>query len=190
MPNDAFLAVESRFPVNAYTAANIAHYSIGQGDFQLTALQNAVIVSTIFNRGILCYPFIIKSIGAALNDDNQPVSPVIFVPGRDRIRVFSAAAADRIKAAMKDVIENGTASGLFREIKEGREFYAKTGTAETELYKDNSLFVGLVRFQDGTPLIFSVIVPRSGLGVRVAGKLTEDILKAIIEHENKKGRKL
>ncbi len=190
MPNDAFLAVESRFPVNAYTAADIAHYSIGQGDFQLTALQNAVIVAAIFNRGILCYPFIIKSMGAALNDANQPVSPVIFVSGRDRLRVFSAPAADRIKAAMKDVVENGTAGGLFREIKEDREFYAKTGTAETELYKDNSLFVGLVRFQDGTPLIFSVIVPRSGLGARVAGKLTEDILKAIIEHENKKGVKL
>ena len=189
MPNDAFMAVESIFPVNAYTAANIAHYSIGQGDFQLTALQNAIIVSTIFNRGILCYPFIIKSIGPALNDANQPVSPIIFAPGRDRTRVFAASTADQIKAAMKDVIENGTASGLFLEIKKDRELYAKTGTAETELYKDNSLFVGLVRFQDGTPLIFSVIVPRSGIGASVAGKLTEDILKAIIEHENKKGRK-
>ncbi len=36
-------------------------------------------------------------------------------------------------------------------------------------------------------LIFSVIVPRSGIGARVAGKLTEDILKGIIKHENKKG---
>jgi cell division protein FtsI/penicillin-binding protein 2 len=72
-------------------------------------------------------------------------------------------------------------------MEKGREFYAKTGTAETELYKDNSLFIGFVRFQDGTPLIFSVIVPRSGIGARVAGKLTEDILKAIIEHDNKKG---
>jgi hypothetical protein len=52
------------------------------------------------------------------------------------------------------------------------------------------LFAGLVRFQNGTPLIFSVIVPRAGMGVKVAGKLTEDILKAIIEHENKRGMKL
>jgi cell division protein FtsI/penicillin-binding protein 2 len=190
MPNDAFIVMESIFPLNAYTAANIAHYSIGQGDFQLTALQNAVIVSTIFNRGILCYPFIIKSLVPAAKDANQPVKPIIFNPGRDRTRVFDPSIADQIKAAMKDAVENGTASGLFWEIKQGREFYAKTGTAETELYKDNSWFVGLVRFQNGTPLIFSVIVPRAGMGVKVAGKLTEDILKAIIEHENKKGVKL
>lgn len=190
MPNDAFMAVESIFPVNAYTPANIAHYSIGQGNFQLTALQNAVIVSTIFNRGVLYYPYIIKAIEPKLNDGNKPIKPIIFDPDRDRIRVFDASIADQIKEALKDVIENGTASGLFREMKKGREFYTKTGTAETELYKDNSLFIGFVRFQDGTSLIFSVIVPRSGIGAKVAGKLTEDILKAIINHENKKGIKL
>lgn len=190
MPNDAFMAVESTFPVNAYTPANIAHYSIGQGNFQLTALQNAVIVSTIFNRGVLYYPFIIKAIEPKLKDGNKPINPIIFDPDRDRIQVFDAFIADQIKEAMKDVIENGTAKGLFREIKKGREFYAKTGTAETELYKDNSLFIGFVRFLDGTPLIFSVIVPRSGMGAKVAGKLTEDILKEIIEHENKKGGRL
>jgi cell division protein FtsI/penicillin-binding protein 2 len=190
MPNDAFMAAESIFPVNAYTPANIAHYSIGQGNFQLTALQNAVIVSTVFNRGILYYPFIIKSIVPTVIDANKPINPIIFDPDRDRIRVFDAFIADQIKEAMKDAIENGTAKGLFREMEKGREFYAKTGTAETELYKDNSLFVGFVRFQDGTPLIFSVIVPRSGMGAKVAGKLTEDILKAIIEHENNKGGKL
>jgi cell division protein FtsI/penicillin-binding protein 2 len=190
MPNDAFMAVESIFPVNAYTAANIAHYSIGQGNFQLTALQNAVIVSTILNQGVLYYPSIIQSIRLRGDDRSKPGKSITFDPGKDKIKVFKASIADQIKAAMKDVIENGTAIGLFREMKKGREFYAKTGTAETELYKDNSLFVGFVTFQDGTPLIFSVIVPRSGMGAKVAGKLTEDILKEIIELEKKKGVKL
>jgi cell division protein FtsI/penicillin-binding protein 2 len=190
MPNDAFMAVESIFPVNAYTPANIAHYSIGQGNFQLTALQNAVIVSTILNRGILYYPSIIQSIKLRGDDQSKPGKSIVFDPGKDKIKIFDASIADQIKAAMKDAIENGTAKGLFREIKKGRDFYAKTGTAETELYKDNSLFVGFVRFQDGTPLIFSVIVPRSGMGAKIAGKLTEDILKEIIDYENEKGRKL
>ncbi|MFC2145733.1 penicillin-binding transpeptidase domain-containing protein [Acidobacteriota bacterium] len=190
MPNDAFMAVESIFPINAYTPANIAHYSIGQGNFQLTTLQNAVIVSTILNRGVLYYPSIIQSIRLRGDDQSKPGKSIIFNPEKDKINVFKASIADQIKEAMKDVIEHGTAIGLFREIKKGREFYAKTGTAETELYKDNSLFVGFVMFQDGTPLIFSVIVPRSGIGAKVAGKLTEDILKAIIDHENKKGGRL
>jgi len=188
LPNDAFMPIASRFPVNAYTPANVAHYSIGQGNFQLTALQNAMNVSTILNRGLLYHPFIIKS--AALADAEKSEKWITFDLKRDKTRIFSASIADQIKEAMKEVVLRGSARGLFTEMKEGRQFYAKTGTAETELYKDNSLFVGFVIFRNGTPLIFSVIVPRSGLGARVAGKLTEELLQAIIAHEEKKGRKL
>lgn len=188
LPNDAFMAVPSHFPVNAYTSANVAHYSIGQGNFQLTALQNALIVSTILNRGILYHPSIIKS--AVLTDPGKDENLVVFDPEGDKTRVFPAAVAGQIKEAMKEVVNIGSARGLFLELKGDRQFYAKTGTAETELYKDNSLFTGFVIFRDGTPLIFSVIVPRSGLGARVAGKLTEEFLSAIIAHEDKKGAKL
>ncbi len=185
MPNDAFMAAESVFPVNAYTSANVAHYSIGQGDFQLTALQNAMIAATIMNRGVLYHPFIIKSVTIEGRE-----TPLLFDPDEDKVRLFKASIADQVKKAMRDVVAYGTADGLFKGLKKGREFYAKTGTAETELYKDNSLFVGFVTFRDGTPLVFSVIVPRSGIGAKVAGRLTEDILKALIDHENKKGVKL
>ena len=92
---------------------------------------------------------------------------------------------------MAEVVKSGTADELFKKGKaQGRRVYAKTGTAETGVYRDHSLFVGFITFADGTPLVFSVIVPRSGVGAQVAGKLTEDILTAIIEHENKKGNKI
>ena len=188
MPNDSFMAMASRFPVNAYTPANVAHYSIGQGNFQLTALQNALNASTIFNGGMLYRPSIVKAV--VLTDAEKREKQIIFDPERDKTRVFSASVANRIKEAMQEVVRRGSARELFRELEEGRQFYAKTGTAETELYKDNSLFVGFVGFKNGMPLIFSVIVPRSGLGAKVAGKLTEEILQAIIVHEEKKGRKL
>jgi cell division protein FtsI/penicillin-binding protein 2 len=190
MPNDAFMAIESTFPVNAYTPANIAHYSIGQGNFQLTALQNAVIVSTILNRGTLYYPSIIRSLVLKGNESSKPEKRITFNHEKNKINVFKPLIAHQIKQAMKDVVINGTAGELFRKIMKDRQFYAKTGTAETELYKDNSLFVGFVTLQDGTQLIYSVLVPRSGTGAKVAGKLTENILKAIIDCENKKGRKL
>lgn len=183
-PSDSFMAIESQFPVNAYRAANVAHYSIGQGDFQVTALQNAMIAAAVLNRGILYHPFIVQSV--VLKEGEEKI--VSFDPERDKAQVFPEAVADQIKEAMKAVVDRGTANTVFSEIREGRQFYAKTGTAETELYRDNSLFVGFVTFKDGTPLVFSVIVPRAGLGAKIAGKLTEDILKAVIEYENNKGR--
>lgn len=200
-PNDSFVAVESRFPVNAYRPANVAHYAIGQGDFQVTALQNAMIAAAVLNRGVLYRPSVVRSVtmkespGPVTTGNNDPaknkntgVEKIIsFDPEKDKVRVFPDDAADQVKEAMKAVVERGTANTVFQEIREGREFYAKTGTAETELYGDNSLFVGFVIFRDGTPLVFSVIVPRAGLGAKVAGKLTEDILKAIIDYESSKG---
>ncbi|MCK4942679.1 MAG: hypothetical protein KAS65_03835, partial [Candidatus Aminicenantes bacterium] len=42
-PYDAFTSVESVFPVNAYTPSDIAYFSIGQSDLQLTTLQNSLV---------------------------------------------------------------------------------------------------------------------------------------------------
>jgi cell division protein FtsI/penicillin-binding protein 2 len=188
MPTDCFMAAASRFPVNNYKSADAAHYSIGQGDLQVTALQNAMMVSTVLNRGILFHPSLIKSV--TLRNGNQEGKTLTFDPDKSRSQVFSAAIAQQVKEAMREVVNSGTADELFKALKKGCRFYAKTGTAETESYQDHSLFTGFVTFKDGTPLVFSVIVPRSGIGAKVAGKLTEDILKAIIDHENKEGKKI
>ncbi|MDQ1355034.1 MAG: FtsW/RodA/SpoVE family cell cycle protein [Acidobacteriota bacterium] len=51
----------------------------------------------------------------------------------------------------------------------------------------NALFTGFVKFRNNEYVVFSVIVPRSGLGVRIAGKLTAQIMADIIEYENKRG---
>ncbi|MCX6579714.1 MAG: hypothetical protein NT166_05965 [Candidatus Aminicenantes bacterium] len=56
--------------------------------------------------------------------------------------------------------------------------------------KDNALFTGFVKFRNNEYVEFSVIVSRSGLGARIAGKLTAQIMGGIIEYENKKGNPL
>jgi cell division protein FtsI/penicillin-binding protein 2 len=161
-----------------------------------------MIAAAVLNQGVLYRPSVVRSVtmkespGPVTTGTNDPVKNkdtavekiILFDPERDKVRVFSDDVAGQVKEAMKAVVERGTANAVFGELKEGREFYAKTGTAETEFYGDNSLFVGFVIFRDGTPLVFSVIVPRAGLGVKVAGKLTEDILRAVIDYENSKGK--
>jgi len=91
---------------------------------------------------------------------------------------------------MQSVALRGTAGGVFGDLMKGRIFYAKTGTAETGFSRDNALFTGFVKFRNNEYVVFSVIVPRSGLGARIAGKLTAQIMGDIIEYENKKGNPL
>jgi len=189
LPNDAFVAIESVFPVNAYTAADIAHYAIGQGDFQLTALQNALTASSILNNGALYFPSIIESV-TLRETDTQPGKRIIPDPEQSKIKVFPAYVAGEIKEAMQAVALRGTAGGVFGDLMKGRIFYAKTGTAETGFSRDNALFTGFVKFRNNEYVVFSVIVPRSGLGARIAGKLTAQIMGGIIEYENKKGNLL
>jgi cell division protein FtsI/penicillin-binding protein 2/cell division protein FtsW (lipid II flippase) len=180
MPNDAFTAIRSVYPVNAYTVADVAHYAIGQGDFQITALQNAMVASVILNGGELYFPSLIQSV-TLQEADNRPGRILAPDPGKSKIRLISPDAAREIKKGMREVVVRGTAWGVFGELVRDHEFYAKTGTAETGIYKDNALFVGFVKFKNDTHLIFSVIVPRSGLGARIAGKLTARIIKDIID---------
>jgi cell division protein FtsI/penicillin-binding protein 2 len=191
MPNDAFIAAESVFPVNAYTIADIAHYAIGQGDYQVTALQSAMVVSTILNDGVLYLPSVVRSV-TLRQGDNRPGKIIAPDPGRSKVRLYPAAVANEIKEAMHAVVLRGTAWGVFGDLVrvKGRKFYAKTGTAETGFTKDNSLFTGFVCFRNNAHVIFSVIVPRSGLGARVAGKLTAQIIRGIIEYETRKGNVL
>ncbi|NIM16182.1 MAG: FtsW/RodA/SpoVE family cell cycle protein [Candidatus Aminicenantes bacterium] len=191
MPNDAFIAIESVFPVNAYTIADIAHYAIGQGDYQVTALQNAMVISTILNDGVLYLPSVVQSV-TLRQGDNRPGKIIAPDPSKSKVRLYPAAIAGEIKEAMHAVVLRGTAWGVFGDLVrvKGRKFYAKTGTAETGFTKDNSLFTGFVCFRNNAHVIFSVIVPRSGLGARVAGKLTAQIIRGIIEYEARKGNML
>ncbi|MCP5102814.1 MAG: hypothetical protein GY950_05530 [bacterium] len=189
MPNDALTAIESVFPVNGYFVAEIAHYAIGQGDFQVTALQNALVASTILNDGVLYLPSIVGSV-TLMGTDTRRGKAVTPDPEKHKLRVFPADVAGKIKVAMQAVVSGGTAGGVFGDLVKERTFYAKTGTAETGVYKDNALFIGFGRLRDGSDIVFSVIVPRSGLGARVAGKLTANILRGIIDYENQRGNSL
>jgi cell division protein FtsI/penicillin-binding protein 2 len=184
-PYDAFTSIESVFPVNAYTPSDIAYFSIGQSDLQLTTLQNSLVVSTILNNGCLFYPSVIKSINM-YNSVDKKMEMIEPNPEKSMSRIFDPDIAEQIKQAMKNVVDSGTAGGVFsRKLKQARSFYAKTGTAETKFYRDHSLFVGFVIFRNGEKIIFSTVVPRSGTGAAVAGRLTARIIKDIIEFENK-----
>jgi cell division protein FtsI/penicillin-binding protein 2 len=188
-PYDAFFAVPSVFPVNAYSPSDIAYMSVGQSDFQLTTLQNAMIASTILNRGYLFAPSIVESL--KIREKSRRKIVLKPDPDKNKRRIFIANIADTIRDALKKVVDQGTAAGVFNpELRRGRIFYAKTGTAETKFYPDNSLFIGFVEFRNAEKIVFSITVPRSGTGAAVAGRLLARIINDIILLENKNKRGL
>ena len=189
-PYDAFMATPSVFPVNAHAVSDVAYCAIGQSDFQLTALQNALVASTILNSGTLYQPSVIRSLTLD-GEGNRPGRRIEVDPEASKKRIFGSETANYIKEAMKNVVLRGTAGGVFdAELKRGRAFFAKTGTAETKFYQDNSLFVGFAACRDGSQVVFSVIVPRSGTGAAVAGRLTAQIFREIFDFEKERGRNL
>jgi cell division protein FtsI/penicillin-binding protein 2 len=185
-PYDVFTGIASVFPINAYTPSEIAYFSIGQSDLQLTGLQNLLVASTIMNSGFLYVPSLIKSI--KLNHSHDKSQSLIEPdPEELKIRIFDPGIASRIKEAMSQVVASGTAGRVFSaDMKQGRAFYAKTGTAETKFHRDHSFFVGFASFRNGKKIIFSTVVPRSGTGAAVAGRLTARIIGDIIKLENAK----
>jgi len=187
---DVFMAAPSVFPVNAYAVSEVAYCAIGQSDFQLTALQNARIACVLLNQGILHDPSIVRSLTLSGGPDHarRKITPD---PGKHAERVCAVQVADTVSAAMADVVLRGTAGRVFEpELRRDRTFFAKTGTAETKFYQDNSLFVGHAVLRDGSRVAFSVIVPRSGTGAAVAGRLTADVFREIFAFEKEHGRNL
>ncbi len=171
----AILSAPSVFPVNAYRMSEVAHYSIGQAGLRATPLQMALVALSVARGGVLPSPHLVEEISTE--------GEVLKFHKKEE-RVFSRRVAGRIEAAMKAVVERGTARYVFRDWPWRHEVYGKTGTAETSLYKDNSIFIGFLKHR-GKILVFAVFLPRAGIGAREAAPLARDILEAYIKYLEK-----
>ncbi|GEM_PF-3115029 len=168
----AVLSAPSVFPINAYKLSEIAHYSIGQAGLRATALQMALVALSIARGGTLPRPFLVEEV--------KFQGKTVGFPRKEK-RVFSEQVARRIEEAMKRVVTEGTARRAFGGWPWRDEVFGKTGTAETSLYRDNSMFVGYLKHR-GRILAFAVFLPRSGTGSREAAPLARDVLESYIKY--------
>ncbi len=166
------LTARSVFPVNAYKLSEIAHYSIGQAGLRATPLQMALVALAVARGGVFVPPRLVEEISSGNFRAKFKA---------ERKRVFSRRVALEIEEAMGMVVKEGTARGAFSGWKWPWRVFAKTGTAETSLYKDNSLFVGYMKKGERV-LVFSVVIPRSGIGGRVAGRVARRLLDLYIKY--------
>ncbi len=150
---------------------DMANLSIGQGDWLITPLQLANVVSMIFNDGVVYKPYVVKEIfdSSSTNIVSQ--------------QVLREITADKsifqiIKNGMIKVFDEGTAKSLKLYTK--YHLAGKTGTAENPHGKPHSLFVAYAPtdYTDpGDVIVVSVVVENVGAGSAFAAPIAAKIIE-------------
>ena len=134
----------------------LAQRSIGQGTLALSPAKMAMLVGAIANDGVLMKPHL------ALDEE-----PEVFD------RPFSAAAARRVKRAMRRAVQTGTARDA--DIP-GLDVCGKTGTAQNPHGEDHAWFVCFAPM-DAPEIAIAVVVENAGFGSAAALPVAASLLK-------------
>ncbi len=136
---------------------DVIQAAIGQSDNSFTPLQLATYTATIANGGTRYQSRLIHEIRSySLDQVIIDSTPTVL-----NTLQLAAGTLDTVKEGMLSVTEDGTGSGTFRSysIKVG----GKTGTAETSLGGDNSMFIAFAPYED-PEIAVAVIVEHGGHG--------------------------
>lgn len=145
----------------------LAEDSIGQGKILATPLQMARVASVIAGDGKLVTPYIIQKI----------VSPLGFEKSLHKAevpkQVLDKTVADKVKALMVDVVQNGT--GKPANIN-GITVAGKTGSAENPHGKTHAWFVGFAPAED-PKIAVAAVVENAGGGGANAGPIVREVIR-------------
>lgn len=162
----------SVFPTNI-DGAQTALSSIGQFDVRATALQMAMVVSSIANDGNLMQPYLVKSVLTSDLVEIERTNP------SSRNLAISATTAKLLKSMMKTVVNAGTA---YTVRIPGIEVGAKTGTADSGTTKSAHAWMVANATKGNRTLSIAVVVENGGgsaevSGNRIAGPIVAKIIK-------------
>ena len=135
--------------------AELAQPGIGQGSLMMTPLAVAMLTAAIANDGAMAEP----TLSAA-------DSPQL------RARPFTAAAANRVKKAMRLAVRKGTAKAC--DIR-GLDVCAKTGTAQNGSAHDHAWFTCLAP-EKNPKVVITVLVEHGGFGADSALPVAKALL--------------
>ena len=155
-------------------AEDLPDNAYGQGSIQVSPLEMARIVAAIANDGVMMKPHLIKEV-----DLNGKVLKT--VASEEMGHPISPESAKALRAAMADVVKNGTARGVFDGT--GVSVAGKTGSAQNDQADGmpHSWFVGFAPV-DNPKIAFAVIVENGGYGRSAAGSVCLEIVKSAL-HE-------
>ncbi|HEY6278783.1 MAG TPA: penicillin-binding protein 2 [Streptosporangiaceae bacterium] len=164
-----------------WTPGQAVNASIGQGYVTVTPLQLARAYAALANGGTLYTP----RIGEALLSPSGKLVSRITPPVAGHLPVPQWAQA-YIKAALIDVVTQGTAAGAFAGFPLSKlQIAAKTGTAEVAGGQATSVFASFAPASNPKYVVV-VMVPKSGEGADVSAPCARQIWDSIYGLEGHK----
>ncbi|MCS6949014.1 MAG: penicillin-binding transpeptidase domain-containing protein [bacterium] len=156
------LGVE-HMPAPEQIAPDLPDCGFGQGKILVSPLEVANIMATVARGGTWRKP--------AFTPNNAPSETA-----------FSDATAEALRQMMTEVVQSGTAFGIFTGT--GWDVYGKTGTAETSEgnRKPHGWFAGVVQKEGLPPLAFALVLEHGGSGrqaARVSRRILQQVLPAL-----------
>lgn len=144
----------------------LAEDSIGQGKILSTPLEMARVASVIANGGKLLTPYIVDKVVSPLGTNK--ITHKIEAPEQ----ILDKSVADRIKALMVDVVQNGT--GGPASIR-GITVAGKTGSAQNPFGKTHAWFVGFAPAEN-PKIAVAAVVENAGGGGTNAGPIVREVI--------------
>lgn len=160
----------SKFSLNKNSdPSEMPQTAIGQGDTLITPLENALIMSTIANGGVMMKPMLVTAVLDSEKEEVNEYAPSVLK------EVMTSKEAQTMTDLLTDVVESGTASALSGL----RHSYAgKTGSAEnSEGSKTHAWFIAFSP-TDNPKLVVSVIVENVGGGSTYAVPVAQAVYQA------------
>lgn len=141
-------------------AAELPDCGFGQGKMLASPVEVANLMATVARDGVWRKP--------VFTHGNNPSKPVL-----------SDATAEALRQMLGEVVQTGTAYGIFAGT--GWEVYGKTGTAETTEgnRKPHGWFAGVVQKGNLPPLAFALILEHGSSG-RQAARTCRKVLQQVL----------
>lgn len=167
------LASKSRFSLNSDSGINeLAHTAIGQGQTLITPLQNAMVMSTIANDGVVMQPYLVdkvKNINGGVIKETKT---------KELDDPLTKSECQTLKKMLRKVITNGTGTKAYSSQ---YNVYGKTGSAEYNSAKDShAWFIGCAE-KNGKKIVVSVLVENGDSGGRVAAPIADKVFHAFFD---------
>lgn len=163
-------AVSSRFTFDGSSKdSQVPQIAIGQGSTLITPLQNAAVMSTIANDGVMMEPYLVDKV------KNVNGGVIKETKAKETASPLSAEECKKFRKMLRKVVTNGTGTSAYSSR---YKVYGKTGSAEYNDDKDShAWFIGCAE-HNGRKIVVSVIVEGGGSGGRVAAPIAKNVFDA------------
>ena len=166
-------------PVPVFVTENsgaLAQSSIGQNDVAATPLQMALVAAAVANEGVIMKPHVMKEIRDINGNLVSRYEPAAWR------RAMTTETASTLRAAMRGVVDAGTATAMFID---GLETGGKTGTAQlgTAVPSSHAWVIGFSGEPGQPPSIAVAVIVEAqpGASEQTGGQVAAPIARAVIE---------